>query len=134
MKNRVLRFLGSFEFNLSSNEYWGLLFIGCLSLFVSKLIFVALLFLAFKIKLTRKKSFSNTRNLSTFEIENIVSLIHLNQLQLLSEAIELNPQLLYCSYKKKSLLLWCNHYNNTKAVLVVNELSQKYPKMEHLAA
>lgn len=68
------------------------------------------------------------------KLEQLILFIHMNHLQSLAEAIESNPELLYCDYKKKSLPYWCKHYNNTKALIVVTQMTQKYPKEELLVA
>ena len=62
------------------------------------------------------------------EIEEIVAFIQKNHLQSLTEAIESNPILLHCEFKKRDLLSWCKFYNNTKALMVVIHMTKKYPR------
>ncbi|AUO00109.1 hypothetical protein DOM21_00175 [Bacteriovorax stolpii] len=68
------------------------------------------------------------------ELEQIILFIQMNHLQSLTEAIEGNPGLLYLCHKKRSLLYWCSHYNNTKAHMVVIQLIKKYPKENSVIA
>lgn len=68
------------------------------------------------------------------ELEKIILFIQMNHLQSLTEAIESNPALLYLCHKKRPLLYWCTHYNNTKAHMVVIQLIKKYPKENSLIA
>lgn len=119
------------KLSLDTHDYWGLLFIGCLSLFVPLLSIVAIVYLMFKIN---RRTIVQELKEQPPEIEQLILFIHMNHLQSLTEAIESNPQLLYMDYKKKSLLHWCKHYNNTKALMVINQMTQKYPKTVNLAA
>ncbi len=116
---------------LDTQDYWGLLFICCISLFQPKLLFLIVIYMAFK---TNRRVAQEELNEQPKEVEQLILFIHMNHLQSLTEAIESNPQLLYCDYKKKSLLHWCKHYNNTKALMVIIQMTQKYPKKELLAA
>ncbi|MBC7427897.1 MAG: hypothetical protein H7336_04740 [Bacteriovorax sp.] len=122
------------EMRLIANDYWALLFICCISLFVHKLFFCVFIYMAFKIKKVDKRADLREIYEQPKEIDRLILFIHMNHLQSLTEAIESNPQLLYCDYKKKSLTHWCKHYNNTKAILVINQMIQKYPKEAFQAA
>lgn len=117
--------------SLDTHDYWGLLFIGCISLFQPKLFFLAIIYMALK---TNRRVAERELKEQPSEVEQLILFIHMNHLQSLTEAIESNPQLLYCDYKKKSLLHWCKHYNNTKALMVITQMTQKYPKEQLLAA
>ena len=119
------------KLSLDTHDYWGLLFIGCLSLFIPLLSIVAVVYLLFKIN---RRTVVQELKEQPQEIEQLILFIHMNHLQSLTEAIESNPQLLYMDYKKKSLWHWCNHYNNTKALMVITQMTQKYPKTELVAA
>jgi hypothetical protein len=116
------------EIRLVANDFWVMLFICCISLFVHKLFFSVFIYLIFKIRKVDKKADLREIYEPPKEVEQLILFIHMNHLQSLTEAIESNPQLLYCDYKKKSLVHWCKHYNNTKAILVIHQMSQKYPK------
>lgn len=115
-----------FVIGLGPTDFWVFIFIGCLSLFVPKLAFTIPIYLFFKT--TRRVSIGKTyKALPPKEMEQIVLFIKSNKLQNLTEAIELNPTLLHCDYKKQTLLSWCKFYNNTKALMVVLQLIKKYP-------
>lgn len=122
------------EMQLVANDYWALLFICCVSLFAHKIFFGVFIYMVFKIKKIHKRSDLREIYEPPKELEQLILFIHMNHLQSLTEAIESNPQLLYCDYKKKSLIHWCRHYNNTKAILVINQMTQKYPRDGYLAA
>lgn len=78
-----------------------------------------------------------------FKLENItekenvqcevVNSVQMNQLQKLSEAIEANPDILYCDYQRRSLIAWCRYYKNTNAQELIIQMMKKYPK-EMIAA
>lgn len=121
-----------FECSLGARDYWCLLLIGCISLFISKLAWIIPAYLLFKTT-TKKIQFAYQSAIPK-EVEQVVHFIQSNHLQSLTEAIESNPDLLYCDYKKQSLLSWCKYYNNTKALMVVIQMSKKYPRRELIAA
>lgn len=127
----IFSFLLPFEVCLIGNDYWVLLFISCLALFEPRLFFGVVIYMLFK---TNRRVSSMEKKHLPSDLEKLVLFIHMNHLQSFTEAIESNPNLLYCDYKKKSLLNWCKFYNNTKALGVVIQMTQKYPKEELLAA
>lgn len=51
-----------------------------------------------------------------------------NNLQELEMAIESNPEILYCDYRRKSLETWCRYYKNKGAQEVIAQLKIKYPR------
>lgn len=115
-----------FVIGLGPSDFWILMFIGCLSLFVTKLAFIIPVFLLFKT--TRRRSLGKAHRIQApKEMEQIVLFIQRNHLESLTKAIELNPTILHCDYKKQTLLSWCKFYNNTKALMVVLEMIKKYP-------
>ena len=118
--------------SLIKEEYWSILFILCFAIFYPKLILPVWIFMIYKTNFSVVSN--NEIKQDPEEIEKLVLYIHMNHLQSLTEAIESNPQLLYCDYKKKSLLHWCKVYGNTKAFSVVAQMTQKYPKDQPLAA
>lgn len=120
-----------FQVCLISNDYWAILFICCLALFEPRLIIGVGIYMLFK---TSRHVVIPEKKDRPIELAQLVFFIHMNHLQSFSEALESNPNLLYCDYKKKSLLHWCKFYNNTKALGVVIQMTQKYPKEELLAA
>jgi hypothetical protein len=136
LKSRAIsRFIFSnllpFEVCLISNDYWVILFICCLALFEPRLIIGVGIYMLFK---TSRRVVSLEKKYRPSDLEQLVLFIHMNHLQSFTLALESNPNLLYCDYKKKSLLHWCKFYNNTKALGVVIQMTQKYPKEELLAA
>ena len=115
-----------FVIGLGPMDFWVMTFIGCISLFITKLAFLIRIYLLFKT--TRRVSVAEiSKVLPPQEMETIVLFIKSNKLQNLAEAIELNPTILHCDYKKQTLLSWCKFYNNTKALMVVLQLIKKYP-------
>ena len=114
-----------FESSLVPNDYWALLFIGCVSLFIPMLGFAIPIYIFFKTsrRTVAKKVIKEVPR----ELEQIVILIQKNRLQSLITAIESNPTVLHCDYNKHSLLSWCKFYNNTKALMVILEMLKKYP-------
>lgn len=115
-----------FVISLGPMDFWAMTFIGCVSLFITKLAFLIPIYLLFKT--TRRVSLIKaSKILPPQEMEQIVLFIKSNKLQNLTEAIELNPTILHCDYKKQTLLSWCKFYNNTKALMVVLQLIKKYP-------
>ena len=93
---------------------------------MTKLAFLIPIYLIFKIRrrtpFVKKYKFKSPK-----EMEEIIYLIKANKLENLSEAIELNPVILHCDYKKQTLLSWCKFYNNTSALMLVLQLIKKYP-------
>lgn len=116
---------------LAINDYWAMLFICCVSLFMHKLLWVIPIYILFKtnVRIVVKEAKAHPP-----ELEQMVSFIQLNHLQSLTEAIESNPTLLHYEYKKKDLLSWCKFYNNTKALMVIIQMSKKYPREKMLMA
>ena len=124
--NRSSSFFFPFAIGLGPKDFWVIIFISCLSLFITKLIFTIPVYLLFKI--TRRARPSKSYQFKTpKEMEEIVLLIKSNKLENLTEAIELNPIILHCDYKKQTLLSWCKFYNNTSALMLVLQLIKKYP-------
>lgn len=119
------------EVSLIANDYWAMLFILCISLFYTKLIILIPIYILFK---THKRIKKEEAELAPKELEQLVLYIQMNHLQSLTEAIESNPILLHGYYKKKTLLSWCKAYNNTKALMVVIQMTKKYPKEKALSA
>lgn len=118
--------------SLTSNDAWILVFLGAVSLFVPALWSLVFLYVAMN---TTVRSIKRELKEVPGNLEQILLFIQMNHLQSLTEAIELDPHILYLDYKKHSLLYWCNHYNNTKAQMVIVQLIKKYPKEnESLAA
>lgn len=115
-----------FVIGLGPSDFWIITFIACLSLFITKLTFIIPIYILFKT--TKRVTAPNPHKLQApKEMEQIVLFIQKNKLQNLTEAIELNPSILHCDYKKQTLLSWCKFYNNTKALMVVLQLIKKYP-------
>lgn len=128
------KFFQNHEINLFSNDYWMLLFIGCVSLYLPVLWILMPCFLALRVK---KKS-PPLASVSLFKekcpFSEAILLIQRNHLKSLSAAIDSNPELLYGEYKNQSLLMWCKHYNNSKAQSVVIQMVKKYPKTQLISA
>lgn len=124
---KIWRKLPSIEVRLGQSDYWVILFICTLSLFASKLFFGVFLYCLCNVRLHFKNQHKSFEK-APADFEQIISHIHANRLRSLAEAIESNPQILYCDYKKKSLLVWCKHYNNRNATSIIFQMTQKYPK------
>lgn len=120
-----------FEVSLIAQDYWGMLLVTCIGLFIPKLIFIIPVYILLK---THKRVKKEETEAHPRELEQLVLFIQMNHLQSLTEAIESNPVLLYGMYKKKTLLCWCKAYNNTKALMVVIQMTKKYPKEKALMA
>lgn len=122
------KLFNNLEINLFSNDYWTLLFMACLSLYAPVLFICMPCYLALRVK---KKS-PSLRNILRFKdkcpISEAILFIQRNHINSLTQAIESNPELLYSVYKNQSLLMWCKHYNNSKAQSVVLTMAKKYPK------
>jgi hypothetical protein len=115
-----------FVIGLGPNDFWAIMFIGCLSLFVPKLAFIIPIYVLFNT--TKRRSHGIAKRIQApKEMEQIVLFIQSNKLESLTEAIESNPTILHCDYKKQTLLSWCKFYNNTKALMVVLQMIKKYP-------
>lgn len=129
IKNGI-EYLSTFSFplmiNLGPNDFWALMFMGCISLFVPKFAIVIPIYLLFKT--SRRCSIGKMKKITPpKEMEQIVLFIQSNKLDSLTKAIESNPKILHCDYKQQTLLSWCKFYNNTKALMVVLQLIKKYP-------
>lgn len=124
--NRLSSFSLPFVIGLGPIDFWVFIFIGCLSLFMTKLIFTIPIYIFFKTSKRVSVGKASTTQ-PPKEMEQIVLFIKSNKLESLTEAIELNPTILHCDYKKQTLLSWCKFYNNTKALMVVLQLIKKYP-------
>jgi hypothetical protein len=115
-----------FVIALGPIDFWAIMFIGCLTLFVPKLVWSIPIYILFKS--TKRRSLGKTKKTQPpKEMEQIVLLIQSNKLDSLTKAIESNPKILHCDYKKQTLLSWCKFYNNTKALMVVLKMIKKYP-------
>lgn len=128
----LLKLLTTLEFKLITTDYWTLLFIGCLSLFIPFLWASLPLYLIFKTKRKEHKAVQTKR--INCDLPEVVLFIQRNHLQSLSQAIESNPDILYSEYKNQNLLSWCKHYNNAKALSVIIQMTKKYPKDQLLSA
>lgn len=128
-----IKILSTFELRLLSTDYWALLFIGCLSLFVPLLWATFPVYLLFKAK-RRSSDPVKGQKKSFYTLSDVVLFIQRNHLNALSNAIESNPDILYCEYKNQNLLMWCKHYNNSQAQSVILQMTKKYPKPELLSA
>jgi hypothetical protein len=123
LKESLRSFSFPLETSLGVNDYWALLFICCVSLFEHKLLLTIPIYISLK---TTKRMAIKSSKKPCPELGQIVSFIKMNHLQSLGEALESNPSLLHCEYKKKNLLSWCEFYNNTKAMNVVSQIHKKY--------
>ena len=124
--NRSSSLYFPFAIGLGPKDFWVIIFIACLSLFITKLIFTIPVYLLFKISIRPPPA--KTYNFKTpKEMEEIILLIKSNKLENLTVAIEQNPVILHCDYKKQTLLSWCKFYNNTSALMLVLQLIKKYP-------
>lgn len=116
--------------SLATKDYWTLLFISCLALYAP------ILWTAFAIYLCCKtcNQFQQSNLIEKENIQNvIVQSVKLNHLEVLTKAIEENPDILYCDYQRRSLIAWCRYYKNTRAQELIMQMMIKYPK-ESLAA
>lgn len=116
--------------SLATKDYWTLLFISCLALYAP------ILWTAFGIYLCYKTHAQFQHNTLTEKehVQNvIIQSVQMNRLEELSQAIESNPDILYCDYQRRSLVAWCRYYKNTKAQELIMHLMKKYPK-ESVAA
>lgn len=118
--------IANFQFPLESsmgvNDYWALLFICCVSLFAHKLLWAIPIYIALK---TNKRLVLKKKSKPCPELAQIVSYIKMNHLQSLTEALESNPSLLLCEYKKRSLHSWCEYYKNPKASTVIAQIGNR---------
>ena len=112
--------------SLGPIDIWFIIFTGCLSLFMTRLVFIIPIYLIFKIR-RRAPSLKTYKFKTPKEMAEIISLIKANRLENLTKAIERNPSILHCDYKKQTLLSWCKFYNNTSALMLVLQLIKKYP-------
>lgn len=116
--------------SLATKDYWTILFLACLALYAPILWAACGLFLCYKTHL----QFRFKHRVAIENVQNtIVKCVELNQLQKLSEAIETNPDILYCDFQRRSLIAWCRYYKNTSAQELIIQLMKKYPK-EKIAA
>ena len=121
-KQSLSNFSFPYVVGLGVNDYWAILFIGCISLFAPKILWVLPIYFLLK---THKRLIIKSHLKSRPELGQIVTFIKMNHLQSLSEALESNPSLIYCEYKKKSLMSWCEHYNNASAQKIISQISSK---------
>ncbi|MBY0413266.1 MAG: hypothetical protein K2Q18_03840 [Bdellovibrionales bacterium] len=119
------------EFSLGQNDIWVLVFLGCISLFMTKLLWLIPLYVMCKAtkKITVKKSKTQQS-----EMAEAITFIETNQLKSLCEVIESNPSLLQCEYKKKTILSWCEFYHNTNAFIAVDQIRKKSQVKTSIAA
>lgn len=67
------------------------------------------------------------QNVSRETFKEIIVYVRLKQNQSLKEKLEMNPEILKETYKKKSLLYWAKYYNNLQAnSIIIKEM--KRPK------
>lgn len=124
--DQISSFSLPFVIGLGPGDFWVLMFMGCISLFIPKLGLAIPVYLLFKT--SKRSSLPKSRSIQApKEMEQIVLFIQSNKLESLTEAIESNPNILHCNYKKQTLLSWCKFYNNTKALMVVLQMIKKYP-------
>lgn len=116
--------------SLVAKDFWTLLFISCLALYVPLLWTAFFFYLCFKTLVQFK--LENITEKENVQCE-VVNSVQMNQLQKLSEAIEANPDILYCDYQRRSLIAWCRYYKNTNAQELIIQMMKKYPK-EMIAA
>jgi hypothetical protein len=116
--------------SLASKDYWTLLFISCLALYAPMLWAAFVIYLCFKTHYQFKQN--NITEKENVQCDVVMS-VQMNHLQKLSEAIDANPDILYCDYQRRSLIAWCRYYKNTKAQELIIQMMEKYPK-EALAA
>ena len=129
IKNNLIPFFLNNPFKLynflDAKDFWTLLFISCLALFVPYFWGSCILFLIYKMITQVQKN-------SILELENfhcdIVRAVELNQLESLNNAIDANPEILYCVYQRRSLVAWCRYYKNTRAQELIMQGMLKYPK------
>ncbi len=127
-----IKLLSSLEFKFIQTDYWALLFIGCLSLYIPFLWASLPVYVIFKTK--RKAELPIPIQAPSCPVSEIVLFIQRNHLRSLSSAIDSNPDILYCEYKNQDLLTWCKYYNNSKAQSVIIQMTKKYPKTQLLSA
>lgn len=110
--------------SMTAKDFWSLLFLSCLALYVPVLWVACALFVCYKI-------FSQVQQNNIEEQESIqcivVQSVEFNRLQVLSDAIEANPDILYCVYQRRSLVAWCRYYKNTRALELILQMMEKYP-------
>ena len=119
------------EFSLGQGDVWVLVFLGCISLFMTKLIWLAPLYIM--CKATRKITIKKSKTQQS-EMAEAITFIETNQLKSLCEVIESNPSLLQCEYKKKTILSWCEFYHNTNAFIAVDQIRKKTLNKTSIAA
>lgn len=61
----------------------------------------------------------------TQEAQFLVHLIQVHHVQSLKEKFIFDPELIYTTHKKKSLLYWAKHYNNLEAHKMIIELMKE---------
>ena len=115
--------------SLATKDYWTLLFISCIALYVPILWITFVFFLIFKIIAHFKQSHIEEKQNAQDEL---IEALQKNNLTKLSEKIDDNPDILYKSYQRRSLINWCRYYKNTKAQELVLQKMNKYP--EHTLA
>jgi hypothetical protein len=111
--------------SLATKDYWTLLFISCLALYVPILWTAFAIYLCVK---THSHFLQSNLNQKESVQSSIVHSLQFNKLDELTVAIEENPEILYCDFQRRSLMNWCRYYKNTRALEVVIQLMKKYPK------
>ncbi|MDO9182658.1 MAG: hypothetical protein Q7U04_09630 [Bacteriovorax sp.] len=116
--------------SLGARDCWTILFISCLALYAPICWASLVMFLCYKVY-----SQFLQNNIMAKEIVqcDVVLSVELNKLQKLSDAIDANPDVLYCDYQRRSLIAWCRYYKNTQAQELIITMMKKYPK-EAIAA
>lgn len=66
------------------------------------------------------------KNVNRDTMREAIVYIRLKQTQALIEKLDENPEVLFQSYKKKSLLYWARHHQNLEANTVIIEHMKKY--------
>ena len=116
--------------SLAAKDYWTLLFISCLALYAPLLWTAFGLYLCYKTHNQLQQN--NIAEKECAQIEVIMAL-QKNRLDLIAQAIDENPDILYCDYQRRSIIAWCRYYKNTAAQELVMQMMLKYPQ-ESMAA
>jgi hypothetical protein len=112
--------------SLVVKDFWALVFISCLALYIPILWSAFPVYLCFK----TYNQFKQNYILEKENVQNdIIKSVQTNQLQKLAEAIDANPDILYCDYQRRSLIAWCRYYQNTKAQELIIQLMEKHPNI-----
>ena len=81
-------------------------------------------FIPFAVWVIIYQTYLGILKVNTYSKKNDSSMVHLiqsNHLQSLKELLEHNPECAKNTYKNKSMLYWCKHYNNVQAHTMIVE-------------